>query len=136
MRVYAAILAAGSGERLGGDTPKQLLKIAGKSVIEHTLDAFEAATAYGNAAATSAATYHIASMYDELGRTLLSSERPASLSAEELAQYEALLIRQAVPFAQRANELYTANGLRSREEQRDPRAEKSVQQLKQLEPGY
>ena len=41
MRVIAAILAAGSGVRLGSDTPKQLLKIAGKTVLEHTLDVFE-----------------------------------------------------------------------------------------------
>ena len=37
----AVILAAGSGERLGGDIPKQFLKVAGKRVIEHTLDVFE-----------------------------------------------------------------------------------------------
>jgi len=41
MRVTAAILAAGSGVRLGSDNPKQLLKIAGKSVLEHTVDVFE-----------------------------------------------------------------------------------------------
>jgi tetratricopeptide (TPR) repeat protein len=106
------------------------------AAMERALDAFEAAIDYGIAPVTSAATYHTASMYDELGRALLSSERPARLSAEELAQYEALLVRQAAPFTQRANELYTASVLRSREEQRDPWAEKSVQQLKQLESGY
>jgi tetratricopeptide (TPR) repeat protein len=104
--------------------------------MERALDAFEAAIDYGIAPVTGAATYHIASMYDELGRALLSSERPARLSAEELAQHEAMLIRQAAPFTQRANELYTANALRTGEEQRDRWAEKSVQQLKQLEPGY
>jgi len=36
--VYAIILAAGRSERLGSDTPKQLLKIAGKTVLEHTLN--------------------------------------------------------------------------------------------------
>lgn len=35
------ILAAGSGSRLGGDTPKQFLRVAGKMVIEHTVDVFE-----------------------------------------------------------------------------------------------
>lgn len=40
-RNIAVILAAGSGERLGGDVPKQFLKVAGKRVIEHTLDVFE-----------------------------------------------------------------------------------------------
>lgn len=37
----AVILAGGSGERLGAAIPKQFLKIAGKMVIEHTLDVFE-----------------------------------------------------------------------------------------------
>lgn len=37
----AVILAGGSGSRLGNDVPKQFLKVAGKQVIEHTLDVFE-----------------------------------------------------------------------------------------------
>lgn len=40
----AVILAGGSGSRLGGSTPKQFLKVAGKSVIEHTIDVFERCT--------------------------------------------------------------------------------------------
>lgn len=41
MKNYAIILASGSGERTGLDTPKQFLKIAGKTVIEHTLQTFQ-----------------------------------------------------------------------------------------------
>lgn len=41
MRNIAIILAGGSGRRLGIDTPKQFLKVAGKKVIEHTLDVFQ-----------------------------------------------------------------------------------------------
>jgi 2-C-methyl-D-erythritol 4-phosphate cytidylyltransferase len=37
----AIILAGGVGSRLGGNTPKQFLKVAGKTVIEHTVAAFE-----------------------------------------------------------------------------------------------
>ena len=38
----AVILAGGSGSRFGReDTPKQFLKVAGKKVIEHTIDVFE-----------------------------------------------------------------------------------------------
>ncbi|WP_022661138.1 2-C-methyl-D-erythritol 4-phosphate cytidylyltransferase [Paucidesulfovibrio longus] len=39
---YAVILAAGSGERMGFSTPKQFLKLAGRTVIEHTLAVFQA----------------------------------------------------------------------------------------------
>jgi 2-C-methyl-D-erythritol 4-phosphate cytidylyltransferase len=37
----AVILAGGVGARVGLGIPKQFLKVAGKSVIEHTLDVFE-----------------------------------------------------------------------------------------------
>jgi 2-C-methyl-D-erythritol 4-phosphate cytidylyltransferase len=37
----AVILAGGSGARFGRDLPKQFLKVAGKKVIEHTIDVFE-----------------------------------------------------------------------------------------------
>lgn len=37
----AIILAGGKGVRLGDRRPKQLLKIAGKKVVEHTLEVFE-----------------------------------------------------------------------------------------------
>ena len=37
----AVILAGGSGTRLGNDIPKQFLKVAGKKVLEHTIEVFE-----------------------------------------------------------------------------------------------
>ena len=40
-KVYAIILAAGRGQRFGGDIPKQFSKLAGKYVIEHTVSIFE-----------------------------------------------------------------------------------------------
>ena len=42
-RVYAMILAAGSGRRMGSERPKQFRSLAGKPVLAHTLDAFESA---------------------------------------------------------------------------------------------
>lgn len=40
-KVYAVILASGKGERLNYSIPKQFIKIAGKTIIEHTIDTFE-----------------------------------------------------------------------------------------------
>ena len=40
-RNIAIILAGGVGNRLGLSTPKQFFKVAGKMVVEHTIDAFE-----------------------------------------------------------------------------------------------
>lgn len=39
--VSAVILTGGSGSRFGGEIPKQFVKIAGKTIIEHTLDRFQ-----------------------------------------------------------------------------------------------
>ncbi len=41
MKNIAVILAGGTGLRFGGDLPKQLLKLAGKQVIEHTIEVFQ-----------------------------------------------------------------------------------------------
>ena len=37
----AVILAGGVGSRLDSSHPKQFFKVAGKTVIEHTIDVFE-----------------------------------------------------------------------------------------------
>ena len=41
---YAIVLAAGSGKRMGMNTPKQFLELAGKPVLAWTLEAFEKAS--------------------------------------------------------------------------------------------
>ena len=42
MRCVAVVLAGGTGTRVGLDVPKQLIKIAGKPIIEHTIAALDA----------------------------------------------------------------------------------------------
>ena len=41
MKTQMIILAGGSGERFGGNIPKQFVKIAGKTIIEHTIAQIE-----------------------------------------------------------------------------------------------
>ncbi len=41
LKNYGIILASGTGSRYNSDIPKQFVKIAGKTVLEHTLDVFE-----------------------------------------------------------------------------------------------
>lgn len=48
MKNYGIILASGTGTRFGGDTPKQFVKLAGKTVLEHTLDIFEKSATIDN----------------------------------------------------------------------------------------
>lgn len=41
-RTVAVVLAGGTGQRIGLSIPKQLVKIAGRTILEHTLAVFEA----------------------------------------------------------------------------------------------
>jgi ribitol-5-phosphate 2-dehydrogenase (NADP+) / D-ribitol-5-phosphate cytidylyltransferase len=43
MRTVAVVLAGGMGQRFGGDRPKQLQVLAGRTLIEHSVAAFEQA---------------------------------------------------------------------------------------------
>lgn len=43
LKNYCIILASGSGSRYGADVPKQFIKIAGKTILEHTIEIFEKA---------------------------------------------------------------------------------------------
>lgn len=43
MDLYVVIVAGGSGKRMGIDTPKQFLELAGKPVLMHTIEKFKKA---------------------------------------------------------------------------------------------
>jgi ribitol-5-phosphate 2-dehydrogenase (NADP+) / D-ribitol-5-phosphate cytidylyltransferase len=43
MRTVAVVLAGGTGQRFGGDRPKQLHVLAGRTLLEHSVAAFERA---------------------------------------------------------------------------------------------
>src|SRR5260370_6622017 len=43
MRMVAVVLAGGTGQRFGSDMPKQMHVLAGKSLVEHSVAAFEQA---------------------------------------------------------------------------------------------
>ncbi|MFC4011580.1 2-C-methyl-D-erythritol 4-phosphate cytidylyltransferase [Nonomuraea purpurea] len=42
-RSVGVLLAGGVGQRVGRDTPKQLIEVAGKTILEHSMDVFEGA---------------------------------------------------------------------------------------------
>ncbi len=43
MRTVAVVLAGGTGQRFGGDRPKQMQVLAGRTLVEHSVAAFEQA---------------------------------------------------------------------------------------------
>ena len=57
IRNIAVILAGGSGHRFGTALPKQFLPLAGKSVIEHSIEAFEKCAAIDEIAVVMNADY-------------------------------------------------------------------------------
>lgn len=57
MKNIAVILAGGSGQRFGSALPKQFLPLAGKTVIEHSVEAFEQCTAIDEIAVVMHADY-------------------------------------------------------------------------------
>lgn len=43
MRIVAVVLGGGTGQRMGGDQPKQFLRLGGRTLIEHCVAAFDVA---------------------------------------------------------------------------------------------
>ena len=40
-KIFAIILAGGSGSRMGSELPKQFIEIEGKPILRHTIEAFQ-----------------------------------------------------------------------------------------------
>lgn len=74
-----------------------------------TLEAFSSLTAYGVPDVTAAATFYIAETYANFGRSLLESQRPATLSGTALDDYNRQLAQQAIPFTQKAISIHGNN---------------------------
>ena len=74
--------------------------------MEKALAAYGEAADYGIESVTTESTYHIANLYHDLGKAMMTSEHPKNLSADALEQYEILLEEQAFPFEEKAIELY------------------------------
>jgi hypothetical protein len=90
-------------------TPLKTALKTKKRRMEKALAALTEAADYGIRDVTTRATFEVAAIYGHMGEALMGSERPASLSAEELEQYEMLLEEQAFPFEEKAIELHEAN---------------------------
>lgn len=102
--------------------------------MEAALEAYGRAAEYGVAEVTTAATYELAELYHGLSRDLFDSERPAELTAVELAQYDLLLEEQAYPFEEQAIELHELNAARTAEGVYDEWVAQSLAALAELVP--
>jgi tetratricopeptide (TPR) repeat protein len=106
-----------------------------RKAMEAALKAYEAAADYQVSEVTTAATYESAELYRQLGKDLMSSERPKNLSIDELEQYNVLLEEQAFPFEEKAIKLHEVNAARTKDGTYDEWVQKSFASLAQLNPG-
>ena len=106
-----------------------------RKAMEAALKAYEAAADYQVANVTTAATFESAELYRQLGKDLMSSERPKNLKKDELEQYDVLLEEQAFPFEEKAIKLHEVNAARTKDGTYDEWVQKSFAALAQLNPG-
>ena len=106
-----------------------------RKAMEAALKAYTQAADYQVAEVTTAATYESAELYRQLGKDLMSSERPKNLSKDEVEQYNVLLEEQAFPFEEKAIKLHEVNAARAKEGDYDEWVQKSFAALAQLNPG-
>ncbi len=106
-----------------------------RKAMEAALKAYEAAADYQVAEVTTAATFESAELYRQLGKDLISSERPKNLKKDELEQYDVLLEEQAFPFEEKAIKLHEVNAARTKDGTYDEWVHKSFSALAQLNPG-
>ena len=109
--------------------------LAKKTATEQALAGYSRAAQYGIADVTTAAGWAMADLYRDLGKSLLESERPPSLSAEEREAYDVLLEEQAFPFEEKAIEIHEANARRAADGVYDQWVRKSYTSLAELKPA-
>lgn len=105
-----------------------------KMLMQEAIQAYSAATEFGIAEVTTAATYHIARIYQEFGHALLESERPRDLDADELSMYVIMLEEQAFPFEEKAISLHEVNIARIAAGFYDRWIRESISALAELQP--
>jgi tetratricopeptide (TPR) repeat protein len=105
-----------------------------KTRMEEALKAYAVATDYGVADVSTEATYSIASIYRDFGKSLMTSQRPAKLSKVEREQYDVLLEEQAFPFEEKAIEIHEINAQRAASGIYDQWVKSSFEALRELKP--
>jgi cellulose synthase operon protein C len=106
-----------------------------KARMEDALKAYAVASDYGVAEVTTAATWHVANVYQDFAKALTSSQRPKKLSKLELEQYDELLEEQADPYVEKAIALHGVNARRTTEGLYDEWVKKSFEALRTLQPA-
>jgi cellulose synthase operon protein C len=108
---------------------------AKKTAMETAIASLNRTAGYGFAETTTAATFEIAGLYQDFGKSLMDSERPAKLKDLELEQYNLLLEEQAFPFEEKAIQTHETNIKRIEQGRYDTWVKQSHAALLQMAPG-
>jgi tetratricopeptide (TPR) repeat protein len=119
--------------RLIHPLPKSLQ--AKKSAMQDAVKLYGQAAVYGHAEFVTGSTLAIGEIYRHFSVSLLESERPRDLNADELEQYNILLEDQAFPFEDKAIEFYETNVGRIAQGVYDPAIKTSLEHLRELFPA-
>ena len=122
-----------AGIRLVHPLPKSLQ--AKKVAMQEAVKLYGQAAVYGHADFVTRSTLAIGEIYRQFSVSLLDSERPRNLNAEELDQYNILLEDQAFPFEDKAIEFYETNVNRIARGIYDPAVKASLEHLRTLFPA-
>ncbi|MBE9568078.1 MAG: tetratricopeptide repeat protein [Proteobacteria bacterium] len=106
-----------------------------KTSMQKAVKLYGYASKYKVYEASTEATYSIALIYKNFSKALLDSDRPKSLNAEELDQYEILLEDQAFPFEDKAIEFFEINLARVQDGLYNSWIQKSLHELTDLFPA-
>ena len=105
-----------------------------KSAMQSSVRFYGNASKYKIYEAATEATFSIALIYKDFSVSLLESDRPKKLNAEELDQYEILLEDQAFPFEDKSIEFFEINLARVKDGQYNQWIKKSHNELISLFP--
>ncbi len=105
-----------------------------KQRMEAAIASLKKVMAYKVAEFSTASTYQMGEIYNNLAKSLIKSQRPKGLSADEIEQYEVLLEEQAYPFEEKSVDIHSLNAKRTSQKIYDEWIKKSMAVLRSIQP--
>ena len=105
------------------------------SAMKEALDEYKQVAAIGVSEYATAANYKIGSMYRQLAKDMMDSERPHGLSDLEKEQYDLLLEEKSLPYEDQAIDILIANADLVKDDIYDKWVKQSFAELADLLPG-
>ena len=106
-----------------------------RAAMKKALDAYNSIAKFEVAKFTTASTHRVARIYQILSDDLMSSQRPKSLTEDELEEYGFLLEEQALPFEDKAINFFEINAQRTANNVYDDSVRSSIDSLRKLKPA-